>query len=132
MSPVPREQFRDGASTLATYSFDINHNSESGSGQTRNIQRTAPTAGVGFVRQQGDKSPDTFKLNGTILRQSQLDAMQSYYEACDNRTVFFTDVDGTEYEVLITRFDVTRIRAAKNPRGDLPYYWTYNLEMEKI
>jgi hypothetical protein len=128
---VAREQFRDGASTLATYSFDINHNEEQGSGQTRNITHTAPTSGVGFVRQQGDKTPDAFKLAGTILKQSQLDAMQSYYDACDNRTVFFTDANGTEYEVLITVFDVTRIRG-ENRRGNLPYYWKYRLEMEKI
>lgn len=128
---MAREQFRDGASVLSTYSFDINHNEEQGSGQTRNVTHTAPTSGVGFVRQQGDKTPDTFKLGGTILRQSQLDAMQSYFEACDNRTVFFTDVDGTEFEVLVTVFDVTRTRG-HNARGGLAYYWKYRLEMEKI
>lgn len=83
------------------------------------------------MRQQGDKTPDTFKFSGTILRQSQLDAMQGYFEACTSRTVFFTDVNGTEYEVLITVFDVTRVRG-ENKRGGLLYYWKYRLEMEKI
>ncbi len=128
---VPREQLRDGASILATYSFDINHNEEQENGQTRNVTHAAPTSGVGFVRQQGDKTPDTFRFAGTVMRQSQLDAMQDYYDACDNRTVFFTDVDGVEHEVLVTVFSFTRIRG-ENKRGDLPFYWKYRLEMEKI
>lgn len=128
---VPREQFRDGAAILATYSFDINHHDEDSAGQQRTITRAAPTAGVGFVRQQGDKSPKVLKFQGSILRQSQLDAMQSYFDACDSRTVFFTDVDGIEREVLITVFDPTRI-AAQNRRGGLPFYWKYRLEMEVI
>lgn len=128
---MAREQFRDGASILATYSFDINHDEEQGQNQTRNVTHSAPTSGVGFVRQQGDKSPVAFRFAGSILRQSQFDAMQAYYDACDNRTVFFTDVSGTEYEVLIILFDPVRTRGM-NRRGGLPYYWKYRLEMEII
>lgn len=128
---IPRLQLRDAASTLSTYSFDINHTEEQDNGQVRNITRTAPTSGVGFVRQQGQKTPPSFKLIGKILKQSQIDAIQDYYDACDNRTVFFTDVDGTEYEVLITAFPTTRLRG-ENKRGGLHYYWTYRLEMEVI
>lgn len=128
---VPREQLRDGAAILATYSFDINHHDEQGTGLTRNVSRTAPTSGVGFVRQQGDQSPTIFKFEGSILRQSQKDAIDAYFAACDSRTVFFTDVDGIEREVLITAFDTTRV-AAQNRRGGLPFYWKYRLEMEVI
>lgn len=128
---VPRERLRDGASVLSTYEFDINHDAEEPAGQTHNISRTAPTGGVGFVRQQGDVSPRVIRNTGSILRQEQIDAMQDYFDACSNRTVFYRDVDGTEYEVIITVFDYTRVRG-HNRRGGLPYKWTYRLEMEII
>lgn len=128
---VPRERFRDGASILATYEFDVNHDAEEPAGQTRNMTRSAPTGGVGFVRQQGDASPNVKRFTGSILRQEQIDAMQDYFDACSNRTVFFRDVDGTENEVIVTVFDYTRVRG-HNRRGGLPYKWTFRLEMEII
>lgn len=128
---VPRERFRDGAAMLATYEFDVNHDVEEPAAQSRNLTRTAPTSGVGFVRQQGDASPRVLRFTGSILRQSQIDAMQGYFDACDNRTVFYRDVDGTEYVVIVTAFDYTRARG-HNARGNLPYKWTYRLEMEVI
>ena len=130
---APRERFRDGASSLADYEFDINHHEEDGTGQTRNITRTAPTSGVGFVRQQGDRSPPTFKFLGTIMKQSQFDAMQAYFEACDNRTVFFRDYLGDEYEVIITVFDTTRQAVLRNSRDpSIRHIWKYRLEMEIV
>lgn len=128
-----RERFRDGAAILADYSFDINHKEEDGNEQRRNITRTANTANVGFVRQQGDKSPVVLKFLGTIMKQDQKDKMESFYAACDNRTIFFRDYTGVEYEVLITTFDTTRKSTIKNGRDpSIMHYWTYRLEMEVI
>lgn len=130
---MAQEQFRDGASLLATYTFAINHSDEQEGGPTRHVERTALTDGVGFVRQQGASTPRVFKFSGSILTTAQLNAMQSYYEACENRTVFFRDADGTEYEVLITAFSPIRKRTVRNSRDpSLLWYWTYNLEMEII
>jgi hypothetical protein len=126
-----RERFRDGANVLATYTFHINHSDEEQIDQTRNLTRTAVTTGPKFVLQQGESSPDVLRYNGTILDPAQLDNMQAYYAACETRTVFFRDVDGTEYEVLITRFAVQRKRTLRNPRAR-SLLWTYSLEMEVI
>lgn len=129
----PREQFRDGAGVLATYQLLVNHAEEQPRDQSRNITRGAVTTGPKFVIQQGEGSPKVLSYAGTILTRAQLEAMQAYYDACDTRTVFFRDVDGTEYEVLITRFAPQRQRTLRNPREpSLLWYWTYTLEMEVI
>lgn len=132
MTP-PRERLRDAASILATYDFDINHREEQGTGLNRNVTRTAPTSGVGFVRQQGAGNPAIFRFSGTILKQAHYAAIRAYYDACESRTVFFKDYTGTEYEVLITGFDTTRVAVAKNPREPgLMHIWKYTLEMEVV
>lgn len=128
-----RERFRDGASILSTYSWDVGHHEEDPSDLRRNITRTAPLSGVGFVRQQGDKSPFTFKFSGTILKASQYDAMLDYFDACDNRTIFYRDYLGTEYEVIITVFSATRQAVLRNTRDlSIAHVWKYQLEMEVI
>lgn len=135
---ISRDRFRDGAAILATYVFEIGHTTEEPRQQRMNVERTAVTSGVGFVRQQGDPSPEVLTLAGKILTQTQLDAMQSYADACrgtgtPSRTVFFRHVDGTEYEVLITNFAPQPKGVARNPRDiTLPWIWEYQLEMEVI
>lgn len=128
-----RERFRDGAAVLSTYEFAINHWTEQPDEQRRNVQRTAPTGGTGFVRQQGDSSPRVLKYGGTIMTQAQYDAMQSYYEACNTRTVFFRNYQGVENEVLITAFSARQEPVLYNSRApSLSHVWRYDLEMEVI
>lgn len=128
-----REQFRDGAALLATYQFEVNHSEEEAPEQARTIDHQAVTTGPAFVIQQGESNPPTLKYSGTIFQPAQLAAMQSYYDACNSRTVFFRDYTGVEYEVIVTRFDVVRKRTLRNPRDtSLLHYWTYTLEMEVI
>lgn len=115
--------------------FEINPNAQEPLEQQRNIERTAPTGGVGFVRQQGDDSPPILQLSGTILSQSQRDMMQVYYNLSATQTIHFRDWVGNIYQVLVTGFNPKRERAAKNPRGgtEAPtHYWTYQLVMEII
>jgi len=130
---MTRERFRDSAAILADYTFEINHSDEDSQQNTLNMQRSAVTTGVGFVRQQGEPGPRILSYSGTILTTSQYDAMMSYAEACATRTIFFRDVEGTEYEVLITSFTPKRERVAVNPRqSDILWKWSYQLQMEII
>jgi hypothetical protein len=132
-----RQRFRDAAGLMGPvdnpYSFQINHSDEEAIDQTRSVTRTAVTTGPQFVIQQGEPSPRILRYNGTILDLKQLDAFQAYYNACATRTIFFLDVQGIEYEVLIQRFAPQRKRTLRNPREPtLMWYWSYNLEMEII
>jgi hypothetical protein len=140
-----REQLRDGAYVpagpggvpaqvgLATYVFHINHADEDALDQSHNLTREAVTTGPKFVLQQGEQTPQTLRFTGTILQQSQLNAMQAYFDACATRTVYFRDVSGVEFEVIITRFAPQRHRTILNPREPtLLWYWSYSLEMEVI
>lgn len=140
-----RERFRDGlgdpaldwsvvrSGALPTYEFEINHWTEEDTDQRRNITRTAPTSGVGFVRQQGESAPQTMKYAGTIMTTTQYNAMQSYYLACSLRTVFFRDYLGTEYEVLVTTFATLKQAVlGQNRDPALKHIWKYRLEMEVI
>lgn len=128
-----REQLRDPLGLLATYVFEINHSTEDANDRRREVQRSANTAGTGFVRQQGATSPDVKKWSGTILTQAQLDAMNAYFAACSTRTVFFRDYTGVEWEIVITGFSTTRVPTLRNPRDPtLLHYWHYTIEFEVI
>lgn len=121
--------------TSAFYDFDVNPEGEEPLEQQLNIERTAPTSGVGVIRQQGIPSPPVLTLNGKILRPSQRTALQGWYELSRTQTVHFRDFTGNVYEVLITAFSPQRQRAAKNPRGgtDAPtHYWTYQMSMDIV
>lgn len=129
-----RAKFHDAASILGDYEWQIMWDEEEGRERIRNLERTAVTSGVGFVRQQGEDSPELFRFSGTALHQNQIDKMNDYYDACETRTIFFTDFDDTTHEVLITKFNPKRVRTLKNPRdSSIPlHYWTYEIEMEKV
>lgn len=129
-----RARFRDAAAILGEYEWQIMWDEEEGEELTRNLERTAVTSGVGFVRQQGADSPQLFRFSGKILEQNQYDKMKAYYEASRLRTVFFRDFTGTEYEVLITKFNPKRRRTLHNPRDtSIPlHFWEYEIEMERV
>lgn len=130
-----RARFRDPAAILADYTWQVMWSEEEGRDFRRNLERTAVTSGVGFVRQQGEDSPQTFKLSGTILHKNQYDRMKAYYEACRTRTILFRDFEDTEYEVIFTSFNPQRKRTLRNPKdaANIPlHYWSYQAELEVI
>lgn len=127
-----RERFRDSAGILADYLWEVNHYTETGQSTAINVDRTAVTTGVGYVRQQGQPSPRTLSYGGNILSPSQAVAMQAYTDACATRTIFYRDVDGVEHEVVITSYTATRKAVAHNPRNPDPWYWEYAIVMEVI
>jgi hypothetical protein len=116
-----------------TYAWLVNHSEEEETGKARNITRTAPTSGVGLVRQQGDDGPYLLKLSGTILDRSQLVAFWQWYAFCRIQTIDFEDFDGQRYEVQITDFAPKRIRKLFSPQRDPStpnHYWTYTMTLE--
>lgn len=129
-----RVRFQDPAAVLADYIWQVNYSDEEANERRRNIERTSPTSGVGFVRQQGEDSPETFRFAGTILHQAQFVAMNNYYDACRTRTIKFRDFTDVTYDVLITSFSTKRRRTAKNPRDpSIPlHFWEYTIEMEVL
>lgn len=132
--PYGRNRFTDPAAVLSTYDWAINHSEEEARDQKRNLERTTTTNGMGFVRQQGEVSPDILRFKGTILARDQLDKMQAFYDLCNTQTIFFRDFEGDDFEVLITSFNPIRVRTSLNPRDPtIPYhFWRYTIEMEVI
>lgn len=122
------------------YPWPINHSEEESFGKTRTIDHTAPTArgsdpGVGLIRQQGDDTPLTWKYSGTILDPTQEDAFIDWWERSRQRTIFFRDFTGAEYEVIITGYEPKRIRCLVNRRGGdrWPFHYVnYTLSMEVL
>jgi hypothetical protein len=129
-----RDKFIDPAGMLGTYSWQVNHSTEEANDRRRNIERSSPTAGVGFVRQQGEDSPNLLRYSGTILHQNQYDVFASYYDACRTRTIYFRDFTGAKSEVIVTDWSVQRVPTAHNPRDpSIPlHYYKYTIEMEVI
>jgi hypothetical protein len=129
-----RAQFRDAAAILPPYQMQIMWNEEEGLDLRRNYERTTVTSGVGFVRQQGEDSPSLLRFRGTILHSTQMFWMTAYYQASRDRTIFFRDFGGSEYEVLFTAFNPQRVRTLHNPRDStIPlHYWTYDMELEVV
>jgi hypothetical protein len=127
--------FQDPANVLPPYVWEVNHNEEGDQPKRRSIDHTANTAGTGLVRQQGAQTPLILNYSGNFLTENQLLRMLQYFQACETRTIFFTDFDGNQSEVIITSFSAPRLRAAKNPKGGSAapmWYWKFSVEMEVV
>lgn len=133
---MARDRFRDGAAILATYEWAIGHETEDPEVNTLNLERTALTTGVDFVRQEGAPSPKVFRLHGWANKPSQIEKMEAYYNACagigtQSRTVFYQDVTGVEREVLITAWEPVK-KIGRSGGTGLAYVWQYSITMEVI
>lgn len=131
----------DGApGNFGEYSFHINHSEEEEFGVSTSYTRTAPTGGVGFVRQMGDPQPALRRLKGTILDRDQYQQLWYFWFEANGqgagpaRTLHFIDQLGARFEVFFTSFNPIAHRTAHNPRGDTAdeklIYWTYDLELD--
>jgi hypothetical protein len=134
---MARDRFRDGAAILPTYEWDIGHETEDPVDNAANLERTALTTGESFVRQQGAPSPTIYKLSGWAIEPEQVEKMEAYYNACQGiggtpaRTIFWQDISGTEYEVLITDWAPQRLIGRAGGTG-LNYVWKYSVTIEII
>ena len=129
-----RDKFTN-PSNGAEYEWHVGHSDEEPSGKTRQIQNSANTQNTGLVAQQGDVEPLTLKYNGTIFHLKQFEEMWRWYELCETQTIYFTDYNGEEYEVMITSFIPQRKPTVKNPKdfANAPrHYWTYTIEMRVV
>jgi phage-related protein len=117
--------------TAETYVWPVNHSEESDStGKSRSISYGGNTGQTGLVAQQGDTQPLEFHLHGSILEEAQYEAFIDWYNRCEDRTIFWTDPAGDQYEVQITDYKPVRKRTIKNPRGgSKAQYWFWEYEM---
>lgn len=118
------------------YVWEVNHDTEEQFGRQVAIDYAAPTADrTDFVRQEGQQEPLTFRLSGTILTQTQYNALWFFYTLSRAHTIMFEDFTGAMFEVIVTSFQPIRKRVARNPRGgtDAPYHiWTYSITMDVV
>lgn len=121
--------------TGETYVWPINHETEEGFGRQRNITTEANTANIGLVRIQGAKQPMKLSLAGTILTRAQRDAFWDWFNRCETRTIYFTDIEGSTFEVIVTNFNPLRRAALVNRQDEANaprWYWTYTMEMDVL
>lgn len=117
------------------YPWPVNHSEEDGYGRTRALTILQPTAAawkpVKPIRQQGAGSPRVLQLRGSIFDEDQHRTFLRFLALCTTQTVHFTHCEGGKFEVLLTRYEPTRQRVVKTPRGGTRL-WRYALEMEVI
>jgi hypothetical protein len=126
--------FVDPAGIFADYNWPINHDGMSPSGRKRNTTATAPTSGIGTVRQQGSEAPLGLVLTGTMLTEDQRRQMIFWWTLCRTQTIFFYEFSSEQYEVIITDYEETKVPVFFN-RNDpsIPYHiYTYTLTMDII
>lgn len=119
------------------YLWHTNHLEEEEHGPIIGMERTAPTGGIGLVRQQGSEEPMRLTLTGTIMDPLQHLAFVVWRSRCLDRTIRFKDFAGDEYEVVITRYQPRRERVVRNPRAtpgtpEQLYVRRYTIEMDVI
>jgi hypothetical protein len=116
------------------YLWPINHLEEDDIGITTGISTSAPTSGIGLVRQQGEDSAMSIIVRGTILTLAQHQTFIAWKARSRNHTIYFTDFAGEQYEVLIKSYLPRRERVQKNPRDPLMpnYVIRYTMEMDVI
>ena len=110
------------------------HETEDATEKLRQVERTANTAGVRLVRQQGDDGPLIFRYTGTIMRRADYRKFWYFFMLSRTQTIYFRDFDGNEYEVQIIAFRPTRTRTLRNMRdSSIPHhYWKFAIEIEVL
>lgn len=131
---VVKNKFTDPA-TGTDYVWLINHSEEDPMEKRRDITRSGKTALTGLTRIQGEESPMVLRLKGTILHASQNQMFWDLWEKCADQTLYFTDFNGEQFEVLITGYVPTRTRVLRNVNdvANMPHHIIkYELELEVI
>lgn len=127
-----RVQLIDPAGALATYSWDVNYNTEDGFNARRELEVTPNTAGTGFIVQQGADQPMAISFSGKFTKPDQHRQFIAYYAKCKFQSIYFRDFETQLYEVMMTAYLPKRTRAARNPRGGEQakfHYYEYSMEM---
>lgn len=128
-------QFQDPAGVRTTYDWVVNHSEEEEFGKERNIEHSAPTGGVGLVRQQGADAPMVLELRGVIFHEAQYQEFWAWWKLSRTQTIYFHDFAGDSYEVVFTSFKPTRHRTIRNPKdySNAPYwFWRYTMRLEVV
>lgn len=119
--------FTDPSGVKPPYSWVINHSEEEEVANSRQMSDGAPTSDIGLLPQQGAPLPLVFQWKGTIFTQGDKDAMDSWFELCENQSIYLTDFTQSQYEVLIESFNVKRKGVKWNHRGQVPWLWEYTI-----
>jgi hypothetical protein len=118
--------------TGATYAWHRNHLEEDANETTRRITTVTLTAApwktVRSIRMQGKRATCVKRYTGRISHPDQHAAFLLFWRISQERTVRFTHTEGDEYEVVVTKYEPTRIGVAESPNR-LRHIWTYTLEM---
>lgn len=120
-------QFIDPMGVKPTFSWTINHSEEEPVTRSRQMGDGAPTSDIGLLPQQGVSYPLVFQWKGTIFTQADKDEMDSWYALCHDQSIYLTDFDNNQYEVLITDWVPQRVPVAFNHRGQIPWLWNYTI-----
>lgn len=115
--------------TSDEYAWERNHSPDGvdARGFTRQIDHGATVGGLTVVRQQGADQPMTLSYRGVILEQDHHDAMVGWARLGRLQTIYFEDVLGDKFEVLVTSFQSTPYSLSQAAHA-----WEYTLEMEVI
>lgn len=130
---MARDRFQNPANGTV-YQWPVNHDEEDASGKTRQITATAPVAGVGRIRQQGEENPLQIRWSGKILHRAHLQQMWAWFAVSRTQSIYLYDFDNQGYEVVITDFTPQRHRTLRNPRDPSApmHYWSYSITFDVL
>lgn len=112
-----------------TYTWHINHREEEK--RLESPFSASTLSGGGVLPQFGGSKAEVWTLRGTILRKSQHDAFEAWLALSTAHTIYYTDCDGVEFEVMILSYAPRKVAGVNNNDPDnMPsYYYTYELTM---
>lgn len=126
-----KNRFTDPA-TGNSYDWTFNQawEGDQRSGAHLNLTFTSSTAGAALP-QIGELQQETMTLSGTILRREQHEAFIEWAQLCRTQTIYFTDHDSDDYEVVIVSYSWRRQGVGLNPSDPgMPFHiYRYELVM---
>lgn len=127
---TPRDLFVDTV-TGEIYEWPINHLGESVltlGGQQGSFGGL--TDNVGLARQQSQDDPRTLQLQGTVLDIAQRNALQDFFDRCDDRQLIFAHAEGLAWVVIITNYDARHERVFANPHDpSIGFFWRITVDL---
>lgn len=116
----------------ADYDWVINHSTEDAATLRRNSELGASNPEVSLVRILSPSGHLALRWQGAAITDEHHDALEDFYDACEDVQLTLTDWLNDAYLVVISSLDMHKVAGRSQLAPARAYYWRYTIEFTVI